>query len=287
MPMPAAHPVELAVRLGEARVESSCVCEPFAPLKAYRVLLQPDAGRVVLEGYTERFYPIAPPPSPVLSVDEFEGHLPRLPRAASRVKRELVSALFPRLFQRMRSADADAPSALRACLLEVRARRVVPDWTLDGLDATGNLSSLGLSILLALLLRYWCGCSARVHVSRTGGALVGVHSEGNAYLHVDPASTCVNAFELAPDMMPLLESGVEHEWRKGDFAIINEAQAETLVRMVKHEEGGMYSVKMVDRDSRGFQKPLRVDPKTQPIRFVDCRLLSKYLARADQAAAKE
>ena len=154
----------------------------------------------------------------VLGVDELEGRA--LPSNPARTRREDVAALFPDLARRLSTAHA---SELVGALREVQARRACREWTLDALDAGGNASSLGLSVLLVLALTLWMGVHARVAQSRrTGAAMVAVRLEASSESAlVDPCRTLRNFFALAPELAALpgprelVRAGVVVEVRLG------------------------------------------------------------------------
>ena len=65
------------------------------------------------------------------------------------------------------------------------------------MDTGDNLSTLGMSILLALLLSGWLGARVRIAQSHTYAAMVAVWY-GDAFHLVDPSRTLCNLFHFLP-----------------------------------------------------------------------------------------
>lgn len=93
---------------------------------------------------------------------------------------------FPQLFERL------GARAYENFLVEVTARKTCHTWCYEDIDNGGNLSSLGLSILLTLILTRWHGAKARVFVSAYATAMVGVFMGDGEMLLVDPCATRCN-----------------------------------------------------------------------------------------------
>jgi hypothetical protein len=172
--------------------EAASACDPADHLVPYRVLLDTKARVVRLER-DEGTPPRAA--RDALSVDALVER--DLPRDRARRRREQVRALLPQLARRMEACEVDG--VVGACAAQVQARRVAREWRLDGLDAGCNLSSLGLSVLLATLLQAWLGARARVFVARTRAAVVGVDAgddDDHPFALFDPTQTARNGFDV-------------------------------------------------------------------------------------------
>jgi len=137
----------------------------------------------------------------VLSVDELERMT--IPCAASRTRRSDVAALFPEMAKRVELKSSEDTSA---CLREVQSRRVTREWGLDAMDAGRNMSSLGLTLMLHLLLSQWLGARCRVAQSRSGAALLAVYMDGR-YRLVDPCRTLCNFFSLSRELSTFAANG--------------------------------------------------------------------------------
>lgn len=219
--------------------EGATTCVPNEVLRAHRVAVDEDRRAVVLtqQAHTRRA-------QNVRAVDEMEGVT--LPCDRRRMCRARIAAHFPALARRMELQH----HRLDACYLEVQARRVVHEWSLEGLDDTHNLSSLGMSILVCLLLHYWHGCKVRVFLSTTRAALAGIClSETEEYTLVDPTVTVRNAFELSRSMMTLTDSGRDLKLRAGIFVEVKQHKRWALaevVQVVPHN--GLLRVRYVENN---------------------------------------
>ena len=185
-------PREIALSADATHAEGAPACDPADRLVPYRVLVDAAARCVRLERDLGTPARVAREASSVDALDERA-----LPVDADRRKRALLRALFPYVVQRMEACECDGVPG--ACAAQVQARRLAREWRLDGFDAGRNLSSLGLSVLLALLLQLWSGARARVYVARSRAAVVGVHAGGGAgapFALYDPAQTTRNAFDV-------------------------------------------------------------------------------------------
>jgi hypothetical protein len=127
----------------------------------------------------------------VLSVDALRS----VPCSAAR--RWDLRRVLPRLHARLVAAAHGDAASLVACLREVQGRRVQREWTLEGLDTGDNLSSLGMSVLLAVALNGWLGARVRVAQSRTLAAMVAVWMDDGRFRLVDPTRTLCNFTTLA------------------------------------------------------------------------------------------
>tara|TARA_B110001452_G_scaffold236862_1_gene216380 strand:+ start:11290 stop:13359 length:2070 start_codon:yes stop_codon:yes gene_type:complete len=106
-----------------------------------------------------------------------------------RRNRPLFKRLFPELSSRIESGRYED------FLVDVRCRKTRYDWSYEDIDNGGDLSSLGMSVLMSLLLTLWYGAAARLYVSIQRTAMVGVHTIDGMVL-VDPCSSLCNAISL-------------------------------------------------------------------------------------------
>ena len=182
-------PTDIVVGFGEVHCDGPDLCAPNEVLQPYRVHLSVDEGIVLIkdDGCKECIVD----EDHVLGVDSVEEkHVPHCP---SRVSRTYVADVFSMLGARL----AQRPP-LQACLLEVQARRLCSEWTLEGIDCGANLSSFGMSVLLTVTLTHWMGARARVMLSqRSRAAMVGIlGGDGDEVQLVDPCRSLMNGFDV-------------------------------------------------------------------------------------------
>lgn len=180
---------DIVMGFGVLHCDGPDLCVPEEVLQPYRVHLSMDEGIVLIrdDGCEE----CVVDEDHVLGVDSVEKrHVPHCP---SRVSRTYVSNVFPSLSVRLTQRPP-----LQACLIEVQARRLCSEWTLEGLDHGANLSSLGMSVLLATTLTHWMGARARVMLSqRSKAAMVGIlGGDGDEVQLVDPCRSLINGFDV-------------------------------------------------------------------------------------------
>ena len=114
-----------------------------------------------------------------------------VPDAARAQRRNRVSLLFPSLCKRL-ARHEEAP------WLEVQVRRVCREWTLEDVDAGGNLGSVGMALLAVLCLQEWHGMVAELLCgTTTGAAVVGLRSASGLRV-VDTSRGSQNALDLLP-----------------------------------------------------------------------------------------
>lgn len=113
-----------------------------------------------------------------------------LPSQLNRIKSDELESVFPELMCRISNAQC---TKFTAAIREIQSRRLVREWGMAGFDSGENLSSLGMSILLCLLLGGVLGCRVRVALSSTNAAMVAVHT-GSSFVLVDPTRTLCNLF---------------------------------------------------------------------------------------------
>lgn len=180
---------------GTLFTEGTVRCDPDEALTLYRLRIDVQSRTLMLSVDTE--HAVAPTGGrTVLSVDALETL--SMPTQAVQQSRPDLVALLPQLTQRL---SVSTCSDVRAIVREVQCRRLAQEWTMEGLDAGKNLSSLGLSLLLAMLLTGWCGCRTRVAMGRTRAAMLAVWTADETFVRVDPTRTLCNLFEASDYLM--------------------------------------------------------------------------------------
>lgn len=109
--------------------------------------------------------------------------------ALDRRDHQALTTAFPDLARRLASGRYED------FLTEVKGRKTCYEWSYEDLDSGGDLSCLGMSILLCLVLELWHGARARVYVSAHRTAMVAVFMDDDVVL-VDPCSSKCNAVTL-------------------------------------------------------------------------------------------
>ena len=205
VPLDAAPPAALSFAYAVTHVEGAPRCAPCEEVVPYLcrlgphgVLLHRDTGGAAATRCTDG----------AIALDALE--LDALALELRRTRRDSVRRAFPALARRLELQHHSAT----ACVREAQARRLVAAWSLEALDVGGNLSSLGLAILLALTLGAWAGARVRVYVGQTRSALLGVWHAAT-YVLVDPTRTVLNAFDVAPALAQLPEGGYDVRVRRG------------------------------------------------------------------------
>lgn len=177
--------------------ETASQCPIPETLLSYRLVVDAVSRTLRMEDSTEETFDT----EDVLSVDELERMT--IPCDASRTRRRDVAALFPEMAKRVECKSSEDASA---CLREVQSRRVTREWGLDAMDAGRNMSSLGLTLMLHLLLSQWLGARCRVAQSRSGAALLAVYMDAR-YRLVDPCRTLCNFFSLSRELSTFVANG--------------------------------------------------------------------------------
>ena len=214
-------------------------------LVPYRVELKERDGRLELLRDAKSSARLA---SESLSVDTTPTDMSR---GDERIDHGRLGHMFPNLLRRL-----DMQSSLEGVFREARSRRVVSEWHLEAIESCDNLSSLGLSVLVALALQLWSGARTRVYLSRTRAAVCAYWSSvRNDFVLVDPARSLQNAFKLAPSLIHLPESGstvalkrndfvqifVRHKWHTArvldTFPLIEEAHVQFLISGARQKIG--------------------------------------------------
>ena len=210
--------------------ESSSQCPVPESLLSYRLVIDAVSQKLRMQDSEEHF-----DTEEIFSIDELERMT--IPCDASRTRRTDVAALFPDMARRVESKSSQDRSA---CLREVQSRRVTREWALDAIDAGGNMSSLGLTLMLHLLLSHWLGARCRIAQSRSGAALLAVYTDGR-YCLIDPCRTLCNFFSLSREMSTFAATGTAIAPHKDMVVEIRQGGKwhVGVVRIVEVEKGSM------------------------------------------------
>ena len=142
----------------------------------------------------------------------------------SKVAREELRRVMPRLYTRLQRVSESSPTegqacdeaTFEACLVELEAHHLQPGtWTLSHLDHGGGADGLGLSLLFVFVFGRWLGARVRLFLNlaqRT--SLVGVW-DGTRFVPIDVTRSRRSIFQIAPKLLPFVESGTELEMRAG------------------------------------------------------------------------
>lgn len=218
VPLDEEAPETWTLGFGALLSESASAPDPREMLHGYRVRLDVEEGVVLTRDAS-----LAPRRADeAISLDVLDAS--SIARNPARTRREELGTVFPRLVRRL-----ELQSDAAACVREAQARRVVTEWTLEAIDTGGNLSSLGMSVLVALALGDWFGARMRVYVGRARAAVVGVWDK-ESFLLVDPSRTTLNAFDVAPSMVKLPEGGYTLDVRRG---VMVEVRAKQMWHVAK------------------------------------------------------
>ena len=100
-----------------------------------------------------------------------------------------------------------------------QSRAELPAWTLrDGVDGTGNASSLGLAVAVLLGLVFWSGVVQDVRLflsAATRFAVVGIRKDDDTYVLVDCTRTQRNAFDAILSAGPPPPPPLTYKVRRG------------------------------------------------------------------------
>lgn len=188
------------LRAGVCNTQTFKECGPNDVLHAYRLVFQDDSVSFERDATVESVSI-----RDAHSIDEVA--LETIPFHGERRDRSRVAQLFPQLSRRL-DLHPDP-------LVELRGRKLSAEWRMEDLDLGGDLSSLGMSILAALILGWWHGARARVFVSSLHTAVVGVWWIDD-YRIIDPCASTENALTLAfGDLRPT--GLMERKMAKGTF----------------------------------------------------------------------
>ena len=185
----------------DMRYEGSTCCLPGEELTLHKIRLDVENGVVLSPFYHggARFFS-----SSSLSVDNL-CRMPSslLPTYTDFLRRREVEAFLPRVCTRLGEKKDGFIPLMHSICAEVQARKVCSRWRLESLDEGDNLSSLGLSILLASLLGGWMGMKAAVALTPSHSACVAVwgkerEGDNESFLIVDPCRSNKNIFKLFP-----------------------------------------------------------------------------------------
>jgi hypothetical protein len=202
---------DLVLRVGELQRDAGGGVVDDTPLVPYRIILVPDGVR--LNADTSM-------PTATHGRGSLDDVPTDIPTDVARTRREDVQEHFPLLAQRLAPHE---DNVVLACIREAQARRVVSEWCLENIDVGGNLSGLGLSVLLAITLGFWCGAKVRVYMGPGRVACVGYWGGDDGMQLLDPTRTLKNAFDVAL-----------HLWRMPDAEWWPTRQSHIEVRFRKH-----------------------------------------------------
>jgi hypothetical protein len=164
----------------------------------------------------------------VISIDELSTG--QFTCDANRTRRPDMMSIFPKLARRLELQN----NTIEACVREAQARRTSSEWSLEALDCGGNLTSMGMTVMMALVLTGWMGIRVRVFLGRCRSALLGVLNEMNGYYQlVDCTKTTRNTFEIAPHLSGCPESGKDICVRKGMLIEVRPVAKWHLAQIIK------------------------------------------------------
>lgn len=193
---------------GHIFTEGTMRCSPDETLQMYRVRVDTASRTLVLT--LDASTKAKPTTDGVHSMDEMETL--NIPTQSSRTRKAELMDLFPELTQRISTCNMTARHAI---VREVQGRRVCQEWTMEGINSGKNLSSLGMTILLALLMGMWEGCCVRIALSRTRAAMFAVLNDSNEFVLVDPTRTTLNLLEASDYLMNVPTSSTVIDLPKG------------------------------------------------------------------------
>ena len=202
-------PTTIELSFGAMHTESATSCIPNEELRAFRVELLPNVGiRLSLDDAIPEMFA----GDSVQAIDAVL--LNSVARCETRVCKALLTAVFPKVAQRIQ-ADKNP---LAACFREAQARRMAGEWTLEGLDHGSNLSSLGLSIVVAVTLATWIGAQTRVFIGLARGAMLGFwDAHKNGFQLVDCTRSLLNGFDVAPYLLRTANCEFTFDIKKQSF----------------------------------------------------------------------
>lgn len=211
-----------------------------------------------------------------LSVDALTTRASTLwARNVGNADRVAVATLFPRVAHRLELSD----HPLAACALEVQARRVAQEWTLEGFDGEKNLSSLAMTMLLGVALQGWIGYRVRVAMSRTCAAMIALQdATTEEWIVIDPTRTTSNLFEATARLnrLPLQTEPVRKDvlvelrkktkWVAGIVTDHNEARGTFKLKLLHNDMEEVCSLnahtwRRVTQDSSDLDKEVRTAVK--------------------------
>lgn len=222
--------------------ETSSQCPPSETLIPFRLLVDvPTHTLQLMEDVEQDRFDV----ETIRSVDELERMV--IPCDESRTRRRDVAIIFPEMSKRVEMKSSEDVSA---CLREVQSRRVVREWCLDAMDAGRNMSGLGMTLMLHVLLSQWLGARCRVAQSRSGAALLAVYVN-DAYEFVDPCRTLCNFFTLSRELADTIVSSATTTPREGMVIEVRQGGQwhVGVVRTVEVDRGSMI-VQTAIKDNR-------------------------------------
>lgn len=176
--------------------------------KAYRIRLNEEGVLLTLD----KAIGTVKADDSVVSIDSVSSD--SVGRCEERASRGCLSSSFQHLSKRIQVSE----DPVSACLMEAQSRRCCSEWTLEGIDSGSNLSSLGLSVAVALSLSLWCGAKVRVYVGVTHAALFSYWDVSKScHQLVDPLRTVLNTFDGASHLIRSYSCEVDFEIKKQTF----------------------------------------------------------------------
>ena len=133
----------------------------------------------------------------------------------------------------------------------MRGRKLKHEWVMEDIDTGGDMSSLGMSILSALVFGFWHGSRTRIFVSCFHTAMIGVWIN-DGYTLIDPSSSRENAITLNfEDSLPTVR-----KIKKGSFLEVKQiskwklAVVERVIQDPLHPRSTSVVVRMVASGKR-------------------------------------
>lgn len=178
-------------------------CDPDESMTPYRVHLNEDGIQLTRDHQIEKALSSSAIPIDAVVVSDIRLD----PRRTRRIK---LSQVFPILCERLELQH----STIESCIREIQCRRVVKTWSLEGFDTGGNLSSLGMATLLAILLAGWGGAMVRVFMGK-GRCAHAAFWDGTKMCLIDVCSSTKNTFDMTPYVSKIREASEEECVKKG------------------------------------------------------------------------
>lgn len=207
--VPATPPSTIVLSFGILHCEWGGGCFPNEAVRAYRIGVDKDSGvTLTLDYECDGFFAN----DSVTAVDMMQKDT--VARCETRVSKATLTDVFPKLSQRIQVGK----DPITACMREVQSRRVCGEWMLEGIDEGSNLSSLGMSVTMALVLNLWIGAQVRVFIGLTRAAMLGYWNAHSArYELIDPTRTVLNGFDVAPHFLRTTSCEVRFDIKRQSF----------------------------------------------------------------------
>jgi|MDTB01.2.fsa_nt_gb hypothetical protein len=198
----------IALPFENLHCECSAACIPHERLKPYRIDASDNGVTLAMDDGAEDVFV----DDTIVAVDMMQRET--VSRCETRVSKATLSQLFPKLAQRLQVSK----DPITACMREVQSRRLCSEWTLEGIDEGSNLSSLGLSVTMALALGLWIGAQVRLFISRTQASTIGYwDATSQCYKVIDPTRTVLNGFDVAPHLLRARNCEVTFDIKRQSF----------------------------------------------------------------------